>query len=223
MERIFPLLLFFADDMPRGGAEQMALDEVLFESAGQPVLRHYRWAGEVVTFGRAQSLAEAVRAQPGLPAVRRWTGGGIVRHGRDWTFSLVVPHGEPFAALPPSETYRLLHAAAAEALQSCGVAARLARAEEALAGPACFESPSPFDILGVGGKLCGGAQRRTRRGFLHQGSIQCAGLPTAFGGILAGFLAAEVRPFRLSAATEAGAAVLARDKYGSALWTERIP
>lgn len=224
MAPLFEFLHFFPDRTARNGAAQMALDEALLEHAGQPVLRSYLWAGAAVTFGCGQSFRDVRHEHPALPLTRRWTGGGIVEHGRDWTFSLVVPRHEPLAARRPVETYECIHEAVRRALEASDLAVRLAMPEECTAGPACFASPALHDLLGPeNAKLCGGAQRRTRLGFLHQGSIQCPGLAENFGARLAQILAQDVHPFDPGAAVLSRAGQLAQEKYSRADWLERIP
>jgi len=219
---LFPSLYFFGDDTARSGPEQMALDEALLESVSTPVLRIYRWDGPAVSFGYAQSLAAVKKNHPFAPVVRRWTGGGIVEHGSDFTFSLVVPCDEPLAKLRPAETYRLIHEISAGLIAG---GTRLIRAGENTPGEACFTAPALHDVMTSKGlKLCGGAQRRTRRGFLHQGSIQNIRLPEDFGRQFAGGLAARTLLFDQAAnGLPARAGVLAAAKYGSPCWMEKIP
>lgn len=219
---LFDLLTVFADATPRGGAEQMALDEALLETCDGPVLRVYRWDGPAVSFGYSQSLAEVVRAFPGLSLVRRWTGGGMVEHGRDWTFSLVVPAGDPFVAVRPAETYRRIHAAVAEAL---GGNSHLKPDSPAPAGAggACFVRPVCHDILALDGrKVCGGAQRRTRRGFLHQGSVQDCAWPSDMTLRVAARLSERTEMAQVSTSLLAKAKILAVEKYSSAAWREKV-
>jgi lipoate-protein ligase A len=224
MTRLFEFLYFFPDRTLRDGAGQMALDEALLRLGGQPVLRCYHWAGEAVTFGCSQSWQAVRQRHPHPPLTRRWTGGGIVEHGRDWTFSLAVPRHEPLAAKRPAETYELIHAAIVQALAACEIPARLAGPEDCAAGPACFDSPALHDILGPNrAKLCGGAQRRSRDGLLHQGSVQCPGLPAAFGEALAGALACGFRLFSPAPGTLGLAERLAAEKYARPDWNRRIP
>jgi len=213
---LFSTLHFFADETARGGPEQMALDEALLESATGPVLRIYRWDGPAVSFGYAQSLAAVREIHPAIPLVRRWTGGGIVEHGNDLTFSLIVPSHEPLAKLRPVESYRLIHETLAGLL-----GARLVRANETTTGAACFSAPALHDVAGADGrKLCGGAQRRTRQGFLHQGSLLGSTPPAVH---LAEVFAERVENRPESALLEARVQELCAEKYAKPAWQARIP
>ncbi len=218
---LFQTLHFFDDDTARGGPEQMALDEALLERLTAPVLRIYRWTGPAVSFGYSQPLAAVRKSHPSVPLIRRWTGGGIVEHGTDLTFSLMVPCGEPLAKLRPAETYRLIHEAVA-GLMAGG--ARLIREGESAPGDACFTAPAVHDVTADDGrKLCGGAQRRTRRGFLHQGSIQNIRLPEDFSQRLAHSLAEETVGFDSGPGLLLRTGELAATKYDTRAWAEKIP
>jgi lipoate-protein ligase A len=218
---VFSVLEVIEDQTPRPGPDQMALDEALFEAATGPVLRVFCWDAPAVTFGFGQSVS-AVRAQWGdRPLTRRWTGGGVVEHGADWTFALVVPAAEPFARIRPSESYCLLHRALAAALGG-GAELVSARPGRARAPGACFVEPVAADILDAGGrKICGGAQRRTRRGMLHQGSLQGA-RPSGFLDRLWAELAGTIRPGRVTEAMQRRADELAAQRYARREWLERI-
>ena len=222
--RLFKNLALCTDDSARSGPEQMALDEALLESVTRPVLRVYRWKGAAVSFGCSQSRTTVQAQYPGIPLVRRWTGGGIVEHRGDWTFSLIVPAIEPLAAWRPTETYRCIHECLAATLRGLGIAAVLVGPGDCRSGEACFTAPALHDVHDhQGQKLCGGAQRRTRRGFLHQGSVQNVSLPDDFARRFAGTMAAA---FELSARDEhvqERAAILCREKYDSRPWNEKVP
>ena len=212
---------YFDDLTPRSGAEQMALDEALLLSVSRPLLRHYTWSESAATFGYGQSLAEVREVEPDLPLTRRWTGGGIVRHEGDWTFALIVPARSEWAEMRPAATYERLHAAIVDALRDEGIEARLAASDTS--GLACFVSPVKHDILSDDGrKLCGGAQRRTRRGFLHQGSIQGVELGKDFGKRFAGKLALDVTNFEPPSELLRKAKSLTVSRYGDHGWLRKV-
>lgn len=158
---------------------QMALDEALAKSKPEAfVLRFFRWKGVGATFGYAQRIREVERALPsgiGDSFTRRPTGGGIVPHLDDLTFSCVFPDG---GVLRPTEIYRRLHSAILTGLRAAGLDARLAvsGASPAPRGPEgasqCFVQPVALDILTEAGKILGGAIRRDGSTVLYQGSLQ---------------------------------------------------
>jgi lipoate-protein ligase A len=77
-------------------AFNMALDEALLDSVsrlGKSVVRFYGWTEPAATFGYFQKYAEVERATLLRPIIRRPTGGGIVPHDADWTYSAVFPPG----------------------------------------------------------------------------------------------------------------------------------
>jgi lipoyl(octanoyl) transferase len=169
---IFDEMQLWLDPVRRSGPEVMAVDECLLEMAEIPVLRVYRWAGEWASVGYFGQIQAARAAFPGVNLVRRWTGGGMVDHRSDWTYSLIIPQGEPLASLRGAESYRQIHASLAEALVAEGIKAWLSRGEEETGAALCFENPVSHDLLGAGGrKLAGAGQKRSRIGLLHQGSV----------------------------------------------------
>lgn len=170
---MFDSLDLILPDEAHDGPMQMALDEVLLGAVVRPTLRIYRWSAPCVTFGYFQSFDAVRRSYPALPLVRRWTGGGMVEHGKDLTFSLMLPKGTEASSMPPASFYRELHRNLASWL--AGVVSsevRLAGREDIQAGPACFSAPAGDDLLLSGQKILGGAQRRSAGALLYQGSLQ---------------------------------------------------
>lgn len=213
--KIIRRLALWDDPVPRDGPGQMACDEVLVSLAEAPILRIFRWRSPWVSAGFFTAMEDATRARPDLPVCRRWTGGGIVVHEGDFTFSLVLPRGERLAAERPGESYRLIHAALAEALREQGHAAVLSNEAAGDSGE-CFVGAVEHDVMLDGGKVAGGAQRRTRRALLHQGSVQgAAKLSCAFGPVFAGTLAASVEVWRPPTGLEERVATLTREKYAN--------
>lgn len=209
-------LLLWEDSGLRTPAGQMALDEALLLSAGAPVLRFYRWATPAVTFGYAQRFSGVLPFSGKLPAIRRWTGGGTVFHGKDLTLSLAVPEPHPLCRLQPAAIYRNIHSALLRVVVESLAGARLAEEADCCAGPACFQSPARDDLLFDGKKIGGGALRRGRNGILYQGSLHGDFLPRR----LADSLSARVVPFQPTASLLALSTELEKGKYGTSSWNQ---
>jgi lipoate-protein ligase A len=103
---------FFLNSGKCAAAFNMALDEALLESMsrlGQPVLRFYGWTEPAATFGYFQKYADVEHATRLRPLIRRPTGGGIVPHDADWTYSVAFPPGHEWHSLKAEESYRRVH------------------------------------------------------------------------------------------------------------------
>jgi lipoate-protein ligase A len=234
-ERLFRRLEVIADPQAHPAVFNMALDEALLEHAGATAtLRIYRWLRPALSIGYFQRFTD-VRTSGNHELVRRWTGGGSVEHGADFTYSLIIP-GPGLAALGAGQrTYALIHRALGQALSLAGAAptqdAAAPPAGAAAVSPgACFVQPVAHDLLSGGRKIAGAAQRRTRRGLLHQGSVQgiepLDGWPVNWRDRLAEMLPGALclspaaRP--LSAAEESRANDLAATKYATDAWSRRF-
>ncbi len=209
-------LQFWEDDEERTASGQMAMDEALLRLARGPVVRFYRWAAPAITFGYAQRYAD-VRASAGpLPAIRRWTGGGMVFHGEDLTITLAIPASHDFCSLQTGMVYRRIHEALLGPMREIYPGARLAEPGDCRAGPACFVSPALNDILDGAKKMCGGAMRRGKAGLLYQGSLRgkFSVLP------LARSLAASAEPFEPDGELLRDCVRLDVEKYRTPAWNE---
>jgi lipoyl(octanoyl) transferase len=218
----FERMAVWVDPVARGGPEAMAVDEWLMDSVGEPCLRVYRWDGAWGSVGYFGDLEAAITSLPGLRWVRRWTGGGIVDHREDWTYTLVVPAGEPLAEMRGAESYRRVHEVLAGILAEEGIDAGLAAVGGISKGGLCFEQPVGHDLVGPdGAKLAGAGQRRCRLGLLHQGSV--AAVCDTAGGTLrarrfADGLARDVSWLAIEP-PEAWIADKVASRYGSTEWT----
>jgi len=165
-----------------GAAENMAVDFLLLQRyphAAAPRFRHYGWRGPAFTFGYSQKI-EFVRGAlpPGetFDLCRRPTGGGLVDHRDDWTYSLVIPRGHALEEQSATQSYRVIHEALAGALRTQDVPAvakpSIAEAPEGVAG-VCFQRAEIHDVIHgrSGEKIAGAAQKRNKHGLLFQGSI----------------------------------------------------
>lgn len=153
----------------------MAVDEALLEAApalGQPVLRFYGWTEPAATFGYFQKISEIERVTKLRPLVRRPTGGGLVPHDADWTYSLAFPPTHAWHALRAAESYERVHQWLRAAFARLDVATELAPCCRKEIPGQCFAGHEKFDLLWHGRKIAGAAQRRTKTGLLIQGSVQ---------------------------------------------------
>ena len=181
---------FLLQSGPGDPALNMALDKALLEAMsrlGRPVLRFYGWTEPAATFGYFQKYAEVERATHLRPLIRRPTGGGIVPHDADWTYSLAFPPGHEWPSLKAEESYRRVHEWIQSAFTKLNVATELALRSQksAIRNPqsaiGCFVGYEKFDLLWNGQKIAGAAQRRNKLGLLIQGSVQsrCIGISIA--------------------------------------------
>jgi lipoate-protein ligase A len=166
---------FLLNSGPGHYAFNMALDEALLESMprlGKPVLRFYGWVEPAASFGYFQKIAEVERLTSLRPLVRRPTGGGIVPHDGDWTYSLVFPTTHEWYELSAIASYRRGHEWIRDAFRALSIEAELAPAASKVQSGQCFAGHEQYDLVAEGRKLAGAAQRRRRDGLLIQGSIQ---------------------------------------------------
>jgi lipoate-protein ligase A len=153
----------------------MALDEALLKNVsrlGQPVLRFYGWTEPAATFGYFQRFSEVEAATHLRPLIRRPTGGGIVPHDADWTYSVVFPPGHEWHSLKAEESYRRIHDWLRLAFMELKIATELASSCKKTLPGQCFAGHEKFDLLWRGKKIAGAAQRRNKSGLLIQGSVQ---------------------------------------------------
>ncbi len=173
---------------PLSAQENMRRDEQALEGqkspTALPAVRLYRWARPAVSFGRLQQreAAEAVAAARGTrEIVRRPTGGGVVYHDEDLSFSVAWRRDPPVLPSCVKTVYRQFHQALAEELSVRGFPATLQPSEGSRRGApgACYEEFSEGDVLSDGKKWVGGALKIASWGRLYQGNLKP---PAAAGG-----------------------------------------
>jgi len=175
-------LWYLLQSGPGDCAFNMALDEALLQAAsrvGQPVLRSYGWTQPAASFGYFQKYADVERMTRLRPLVRRPTGGGLVPHDADWTYSLVFPPADDWYHLSATDSYQRVHEWIRAAFAKLNLATELAPACSKTRPGQCFQGHEMFDVLWRGRKIAGAAQRRTRDGLLIEGSVQPTGLALA--------------------------------------------
>ena len=221
---VFDSLKYWRDTNSRTAAENMAVDQLLMgQLAEDPVLRVYDWAQPSVSFGYFHTLEDAKAAFPSsedspVDYIRRWTGGGIVDHRIDLTYTLVIPKQCELANQRGARSYRLIHQVLKNVLEALGQDTEQ-RDEDAGAGSVCFENPVAYDLADrYGVKIAGAGQRRTRNGLLHQGSVITGLIPDSLGREFARQLADEWAPWESSESFDDQVAHLATERYATAAW-----
>ena len=211
----------YDDREPRSAALNMALDEALLETSTSPTLRSYRWKSPALSFGYFGSYADVADQSGAREIVRRWTGGGVVPHGNDLTYSVIIPASHPFFARSSLAIYSDLHDAIREALKQNGIKATLANSVSPKISENCFANAVRADVMSEGRKIAGAAHRRSRTGLLHQGSIQNAKLPGRFIDDFASTLCDRLGRRVLSPELIDRATSIAQAKYGTIEWLMR--
>jgi lipoate-protein ligase A len=199
----------------------MAIDEVLLHKTRLAVLRFYDWSEPTISFGYFGKFHEAQELAGSRSIVRRWTGGGIVPHGEDVTYSLIIAASDP-AFQPSSRTiYHVVHEVIAESLRLMGIQTALAREAIPKRNDSCFVNPVVADVIEAGRKIAGAAHRRTRSGLLHQGSIQRDGLDERFRESMTAKLSEKIMREELSLTVLKASERLAMEKYATEAWLRR--
>jgi lipoate-protein ligase A len=211
----------YDDPEPQPAALNMAIDEALLAGASVPILRFYGWRQPALSFGYFGRYAEVESQSDHREIVRRWTGGGIVPHGDDLTYSIIIPASDPWFQRSSLEIYRASHEAIRAALVANGIAAEVVSEAAPKISEACFANAVRADVMSDGKKIAGAAHRRSRAGLLHQGSIQYPNLPPRFRSDLADILSRRREEKTLSGETLNRAAEIAATKYGTIEWLKR--
>ena len=226
---VFESLDFWQDEQLRTGAENMAVDQLLMELVGQrsvarPLLRIYGWSEPTITFGYFLPLSDATDAflDDELTYVRRWTGGGVVDHRMDLTYTLMVPRRHELATARGAESYQVIHQVLADALGHLGEKVRLTVVDEGDGGAACFTNPVAYDLTNLSGeKIAGAGQRRTKFGLLHQGSVMTSVEQGAFARHLVAGFSDQARAWSPDNSLLLNASALAAERYATKAWLKK--
>lgn len=163
----------------------MAVDEALLRSFdptnSPPVLRLYGWNPPALSLGRFQKASEVLDLErcraDGVAVVRRVTGGGVIYHADELTYSLVCAPGQIPPAASIKDSFRVLTGFLLCFYRRLGLDPAYA-ADAAPAGTLlgertafCFAGRESFDIIAGDRKIGGNAQRRLKGVIFQHGSI----------------------------------------------------
>lgn len=171
------------DSVEASAEEQMAEDHKLLkglQDCSVPVLRFYNWAAPSITYGHflnpSDFLDQSALKHHGVQVAKRPTGGGMIFHIEDFPFSVLMPATHPSYTTNTRKNYEFINRCVGQAIeQFLKVPSQLFQEDcSSSTHPSeqfCMAKPTVYDVMIKGLKVCGGAQRRTRYGFLHQGTI----------------------------------------------------
>jgi len=154
----------------------MAMDEALalcFEPNDIPILRLYRWE-KSFTLGVGQKISEYkyLKEYNGNYA-KRITGGGVLFHGHDLSYSLLIPPSY-LENLNVKESYEKICSFLLTFYKELGLDAKYVKDDETLQlskSQFCQVGFEAYDIVVDGIKIGGNAQRRTKKFIFQHGSI----------------------------------------------------
>ena len=168
---------------PADAIYNMALDEKIFNrylEDGIPAFRIYGWRSPSFTYGVSQKPENNINIKlcvsDGIGIAKRMTGGGLLFHNDEITYSLVCAKediGEPDSIFV---SYRRICAFLISFYRSLGLSTSFAiEAEDFKSRCAphelCSASREKYDIVINGKKIGGNAQKRKRRAVFQHGSI----------------------------------------------------
>lgn len=165
---------------PLPGTRNMAVDEHLFcraRTEPETFLRFYQWTRPTASLGATQSVERVADLEfcrrNGVDIVRRITGGKLVLHHREVTYSVASADVEAFGSTL-AESYRRISQGLMRGLEIMGLAPQLADASppDYIRGTMpCFAYPARDEVELGGRKIIGSAQKRTGAAFVQHGSI----------------------------------------------------
>lgn len=144
-----------------------------------PTLHLYRWKRESISYGhfiKVGHFFDMTNLRKNFfELAKRPTGGGVIFHSWDYTFSLLVPCNNKYFSENTLENYRWVNQVVLEAIQDLYEGTlSIHKKQVAYKGNTkyfCMAKPTIYDIVLGEKKVVGAAQRRRRNGLLHQGSI----------------------------------------------------
>jgi len=165
----------------------MRFDEKLLENLSQNprnLLHFYDWEQDSATYGCLVNPADYLNLEGvqkrNMALGKRPTGGGIVFHMWDMAFSALVPANSALFSENTLENYAVINRAVLSAVKEFlnesepEITPTDFNPSDASCMRFCMAQPTKYDVILNGRKVAGAAQRKTKHGFLHQGTISLA-------------------------------------------------
>ncbi len=155
----------------------MAVDEALIHTHSEgdlPIIRLYGWTN-ALSIGKFSNIHKSLDLKKlndrKLPIVRRMSGGGILVHGNDLSYSLILPRS--FMNIGVKESYRYLCKFLIRLYKNLGHTACFAGEgpSKAARSAICLAGNEMYDIVINKKKMGGNAQRYTRHVLFQHGTV----------------------------------------------------
>ena len=162
-------------DSPKLSAQaNMDSDKSLVDNFdGKPIFRLYSWEENSFSLGRFQQLKDIKDyARFGTNYAKRITGGGLLLHGFDISYSIVLPI-DLLKDKSVKESYEYICSFILHFYTKLGLHVQYAKdINQQLSKSAfCQEGFEAYDMICQGKKIGGNAQRRTKKLIFQHGSI----------------------------------------------------
>lgn len=156
--------------------ENMRIDKELFDSFDDnslPIFRLYSWE-QSCTIGMSQKFEDIEDIQMYKDNyAKRITGGGVLFHGNDISYSIIIPTSY-MQGLSVKKSYEKLCSFLLKFYKELGLDAKYAKDDENIIltkDPYCQVGFEPYDIVIDSKKIGGNAQRRDKTTIFQHGSI----------------------------------------------------
>ena len=162
-------------------ALNMAIDETLLDILSvstTPLLRIYGWDPHSFSLGYSQNPESVLYTdkcrEDNIPFVKRATGGGIIFHGDEVTYSIACTEEDIGSPISVKDAYKRICSFLIETYIRFGLNPFFAidgPESKKIKSSFCFSSFEDYDILLEGKKIGGNAQKRKKKMIMQHGSI----------------------------------------------------
>lgn len=161
--------IYFIKYKKMDGYTNMKVDEALFDEIcikrGASGFRLFGWEGKWVSYGRGQREPDV-----SIPSVRRPTGGGIVFHQNDISFSFFIS-ASSLCSFNPLRVYFRVTGFMKELLKKMGYEVVYSTTCSNKVSDYCFDKALSHELVVGKTKVVGVALLRRKEGILVQGTI----------------------------------------------------
>ncbi|MDP8233828.1 MAG: lipoate--protein ligase family protein [Candidatus Saelkia tenebricola] len=162
----------------------MALDEAIFQSfspgVSRPTIRIYGWRPFGFSFGFPQNISDILNVEKckknNIPFVRRITGGGVIYHKNDISYSLICSKSDLDIEGGILDSYKVINSFLIRFYKNLGLDAKFSGYKDSESSDGlCCKAKEVYDVILRGYKIGGSAQRRRKEVILQHGSIPLQG------------------------------------------------